>query len=52
MEGQTQTLSFTEAEMQLNMPEIRRTLPSGWSVETSNPQVSITMCQKNILKVN
>ena len=50
MEGRTQTLSFTEAEMQLNMPEIKRTLPSGWSVETSNSQVSITMSRRKISK--
>ena len=52
MEGQTQTLSFTEEEMQLNMPEIARTLPSGWSVETSIPRVSTTMSRKKISKAS
>ena len=50
MEGQTQTLSFTEEEIQLNMPEITRTLPSGWSVETSNIRVSTTMSMRKISK--
>ena len=52
MEGQTQTLSFTKEEMQLDLPEIRKTLPSGWSLESSNPCVSITMGMTKISKAS